>query len=157
MKISIWNLFVLISIVAIAIGFALHIYVTEQRIATFQHDACHEMAYIAFYARLDAVRDNFRTAGIELTPVVEDYEWATDSGTFIRKFNWTQIRTEPLSAHQIHQLTLPITRHLNAEASPWIRWNVNVIPDMERSADNDISGNGQLEFRIKYMISMPPI
>ena len=157
MKISLWNLFIFTAIVAIALGFALHIYVTEQRIAMFQRDACHEMAHIAFFARLDAVRDNFRNAGIELKPSVQDFEWATDSGTFIREYNWTQNQTKKLSAFQIHQLTLPITQHLGDEASPWIRWDVEVVPDVERSVDSDTPANGQFEFRIKYLISMPKL
>ncbi len=157
MKISIWNIFILIAIIALGLGFAMHVYVTEQRLAIFQNGACHEMPHVAFFARLDAVRNNFENAGIELQSTAEDYEWAAESGTFIREFSWNQNQAKKLSSRRVHQLTLPLTRRLGDEASPWIRWNVEIIPNIRPSDDNSIPVDSNLKFRIRYLIDMPKI
>ena len=155
MKISIWNLFVFIAIVALGLGFALHLYVVEQRIAMFQQETCDELANIAFHARLDAARENFRSAGIEFQLTDFEFQQETDTGTYIGKYRWKQNQPTKLTGDEIYELTWPLTRHLGNEASPWIRWNVEVEPKLY--GDQNVPIEGEVEFKIVYRISIAPI
>ena len=150
MKLSLKEMLIAVAIIALALGFALHVRTTKQQLSEFESHSRHASAKRDFELRMLLVEQNFRRAGYTFLPNLENDRFGESDGTFERKYDWATNDKPAVTGLDFCELLRPLTEGFTN--SQKILWNVESEPNLRQIQVSPDQTSGTISFRIAYSL-----